>query len=69
MICDFARHKREHKGEKICTTVLDNGFEYRGKIYRSLSGVAREATGTVWNGYVFYKLTHREQAQSEGGEQ
>jgi len=62
--------EREHKGKKICATVLDDGFEYRGKTYRSLSAVAREATGTIWNGFLFFKVipyTRREQAQSEGG--
>lgn len=62
--------EREHKGKKICATVLDHGFEYRGKTYRSLSAVAREATGTIWNGFLFFKVipyARREQAQSEGG--
>ncbi len=62
--------EREHKGKKICATVLDDGFEYRGKTYRSLSAVAREATGTIWNGFLFFKVipyARREQVQSEGG--
>ena len=62
--------EREHKGKKICATVLDDGFEYHGKTYRSLSAVAREATGTTWNGFLFFKVipyARREQAQSEGG--
>lgn len=62
--------EREHKGKKICATILDDGFEYRGKTYRSLSAVAREATGTIWNGFLFFKVipyARREQAQSEGG--
>ena len=62
--------EREHKGKKICATVLDDGFEYGGKTYRSLSAVAREATGTIWNGFLFFRVipyARREQAQSEGG--
>lgn len=62
--------EREHKGKKICATVLDDGFEYRGKTYRSLSAVAREATGTIWNGFLFFKVipyARREPAQNEGG--
>lgn len=35
-------------------TVLEKGVEYRGKIYRSLSGVAREISGSTWNGYAFF---------------
>ncbi|MEE9385024.1 MAG: DUF2924 domain-containing protein [Nannocystaceae bacterium] len=61
--------EREHKGKKICATILDDGFEYRGKTYRSLSAVAREATGTMWNGFLFFKVVprvRRERAQSKG---
>lgn len=36
--------------------VLDEGFEFRGRTYRSLSAVAREATGTTWNGLLFFHL-------------
>lgn len=34
--------------------VLQEGFEYEGKIYRSLSAIAREVTGTKWNGFLFF---------------
>jgi len=44
------RHgKTEHR-----VTVLDKGFEYKGKPYRSLSRIAREITGTSWNGFLFF---------------
>ena len=44
------RHgKTEHR-----VTVLDKGFEYKGKPYRSLSKIAREITGTSWNGFLFF---------------
>ena len=33
-----------------------NGFEYDGRIFRSLSAVAREITGTRWNGRLFFGL-------------
>ncbi len=36
--------------------ILNKGFEYEGRIYRSLSGVAREVTGTSLNGYTFFHL-------------
>jgi len=32
------------------------GFEYRGRRYRSLSAIAREITGTRWNGPRFFGL-------------
>ena len=34
----------------------ENGFEYEGRIFRSLSAVAREITGTRWNGKLFFGL-------------
>lgn len=35
-------------------TVTDAGFEYTGKIFRSLSAIAKAITGTNWNGRVFF---------------
>ncbi len=35
-------------------TILDDGFEYDGERYRSLSKIARVITGTPWNGYLFF---------------
>ncbi len=34
----------------------DSGFEYDGRMFRSLSAVAREITGTRWNGKIFFGL-------------
>ena len=34
----------------------ENGFEYDGRMFRSLSAVAREITGTRWNGKLFFGL-------------
>ena len=41
-----------------CYEVLahENGFEYDGRMFRSLSAVAREITGTRWNGKIFFGL-------------
>ena len=33
-----------------------NGFEYDGRMFRYLSAVAREITGTRWNGRIFFGL-------------
>jgi hypothetical protein len=41
---------RIYKDRKIAVKVLANGFEYNGQTYRSLSAVAKAATGTNWNG-------------------
>jgi len=48
---------RRYKGHEITVKVLDKGFEHQGQVYRSLSAVAREITGTNWNGYLFFGLT------------
>ena len=47
---------RIYKDRKIAVKVLANGFEYNGQTYRSLSAVAKAATGTNWNGLVFFGL-------------
>lgn len=47
---------REFRGKTHTVKVLDQGFEYEDRRYRSLSGVAHEITGTIWNGYLFFGL-------------
>ncbi len=42
--------------------VIENGFAYRGKAYRSLSEVAREITGARWSGPRFFGLKRGERA-------
>lgn len=48
-----------YKGKRINVKVLDNGFEFASTRYRSLSAVARDVTGSVWNGFLFFGLTQR----------
>jgi len=36
--------------------VLEQGFTWNGKVYASLSMVARAITGTRWNGYRFFSV-------------
>jgi len=45
---------REYKGRQISVIVLPRGFEYEGKVYRSLSAVANAITGSHWNGLKFF---------------
>jgi hypothetical protein len=45
---------RQHGGKDHDVRVLADGFEYQGRRYRSLSKIAREITGTAWNGYLFF---------------
>ena len=45
---------REFKGERYEVIALDKGYEFNGKIYKSLSAIANEITGTRWNGKIFF---------------
>lgn len=47
---------REWQGVEHCATVRTNDFEYLGRPYKSLSSIARQITGTKWNGWVFFGL-------------
>lgn len=47
---------REWRGRSYRVTVLPQGFEYGGRLYRSLSSIAREITGTRINGPAFFRL-------------
>lgn len=55
--------RREWRGRQLVVTVLPDGFDHDGTVYRSLSAVARAITGTQWNGHVFFGLkpAHRRQ--------
>jgi hypothetical protein len=50
---------REWQGVDHCVTVRDDGYEYQGCPYKSLSAVARTITGTRWNGWLFFGLKNR----------
>jgi hypothetical protein len=47
---------REWNGTQHIVTVCEQGFEYQGKPYRSLSHIACEITGTRWSGPLFFGL-------------
>lgn len=51
-----ARLSREWKGEVHEVEVTSEGFRYRDEIYPSLSRIARDITGTRWNGRRFFGL-------------
>ena len=44
-------------------TVLQDGYEWQGRPYKSLSAIARAITGTRWNGLVFFGLKNRRDAR------
>jgi hypothetical protein len=58
--------RRLYGGEIHEVTVLEEGFEYRGQRFRSLSKIAREITGTPWNGFTFFGCGTRQPAAGEG---
>jgi hypothetical protein len=47
---------REWRGAVHQVTVGEDGFDYRGARYASLSRIAREITGTRWSGPLFFGL-------------
>ena len=53
---------RRVQGSDVVAKVLDQGFEYQDQRYRSLSAIAREVTGTRWNGFTFFGLGGRRHA-------
>jgi hypothetical protein len=47
---------KDYKDTRIQVKTLEEGFEYDGKIYRSLTAIAKEITGAHWNGFLFFNL-------------
>jgi hypothetical protein len=48
---------RQWRGHTHAVLVRDNGFEYEGERYRSLSIIAKRITGAHWSGPRFFGLT------------
>jgi hypothetical protein len=53
---------REWNGQTHTVLVHADGVEWRGKLYRSLSVVARKITGAHWSGPRFFGLTAKQGA-------
>ena len=47
---------KTYRGQQIEVKVLENGFEYKGKFYKSISRVAMTITNRQISGYVFFGL-------------
>jgi hypothetical protein len=56
---------RQFQGESVSVEVLENGFRYQERVYKSLSAVARHVTGVQWNGFSFFALKGRRERQHE----
>jgi hypothetical protein len=48
---------RSWQGAIHSVIVVENGFEYQGQNYRSLSAIAETITGTRWSGPRFFGLS------------
>jgi hypothetical protein len=57
---------RQWDGQTHQVTVAEDGFEYKGERYKSLSEIARLITGTRWSGPLFFglKQSQRNRARS-----
>ena len=53
---------RRVEDRQVVVKVLGDGFEYESRSYRSMSAIAREVTGTRWNGLLFFGLAERRDA-------
>jgi hypothetical protein len=58
--------RRVYRDRTVVVKILGDGFEYEGRRYGSLSAVARAATGTRWNGLLFFGLTERGKQRRHG---
>jgi len=47
---------REWNGDRYEVTVVNDGFEFQGKTYRSLTAITKVITGAHWNGPAFWGL-------------
>ncbi len=48
--------ERQYKGQMIRVVVLQEGFEYEGQRFRSLSAIAKLVSGSHCNGFLFFRL-------------
>jgi hypothetical protein len=53
---------RQWRGRTHTALVREDGFEYEGRRYRSLTVIAEQITGAHWSGPRFFGLTKRARA-------
>ena len=51
--------KREFNGKEHVVAIGESDFTYKGKPYKSLSAIAKQITGTQWNGFLFFGLVQK----------
>ncbi|MBE7457440.1 MAG: DUF2924 domain-containing protein [Phycisphaerae bacterium] len=54
---------RVHRGQAYHVVVRDDGFEYDGQVFRSLSAIAKLITGSHWNGLLFFNIAKPNRAR------
>jgi hypothetical protein len=59
---------REWHGVTHRVTVLDDGFDFDGERFRSLSEIARKITGVRWSGPLFFGLKSSAKERRHGTE-
>ena len=57
-----ARLVRQWRGRTHTVLVREDGFEYQGQRYRSLTVIAKQITGAHWSGPRFFGLSKRARA-------
>ena len=62
-----ARLVREWHGRTHSVTVTEDGFEYAGTSYPSLTKIAKKITGAHWSGPRFFGLLAKDKGQPNGG--
>jgi hypothetical protein len=63
-----ARLIREWRGRRHTVTVTDDGFEFDGTSYQSLSRIARKITGAHWSGPRFFGMPASGPQQPRAGQ-
>jgi len=48
--------ERNYRGQRIAIKVRIDGFEFEGRVYKTLTTAVNEATGGPWNGFAFFGL-------------
>ena len=61
-----ARLVREWRSHTHTVTVTEDGFEYAGRNYPSLTKIARKITGAHWSGPRFFGLLSPDRPRAEG---
>ena len=61
-----ARLLREWRGRTHTVIITDDGFEYAGKIYASLTRIAHEITSAHWSGPRFFGLNRKQDTDGSG---